>query len=167
MDPDTGPWTSLPRASLSVALVVALVVAMGGDADARKRKGASATKAAATKSQKLPETPPSTIDCVRHRTVPHPVCSGVPPMPGRSSEPVADTCDGCMTDADCKALPGGHCQLAGSGGACQAPAAFVCRYPDDDCSRACPLCTNDGRGHALCRRGPPPPMPPSAPPRRN
>jgi hypothetical protein len=101
-----------------------------------------------------------TSACKRQRKTRQPVCSGVPPVDNRPGTVEVVACDGCLSDRDCRARPKGRCALTG-GGACQPAASYVCRYPKDVCAD-CPFCTNDGRGHALCRRVPPS-MPPSAP----
>jgi hypothetical protein len=90
--------------------------------------------------------------CKRRRTVKHYGCSGVPHAPVD-----VGVCDGCVTDADCVARPGGRCAPHG-GGICESPPAHVCRYPGDVCD-GCPFCTNNGNGAAVCKRQQTPPPP--------
>jgi hypothetical protein len=66
-------------------------------------------------------------------------------------------CDGCRSDDDCTAVPGGRCVKI-SGNPCQ-PGAFVCRYLNDECSQFCSGrggdgsgCFHDGQGHARCQK---------------
>jgi len=94
--------------------------------------------------------PPPPAGCVRQRASHHFHCTGVDT--GESNTYPVTVCDGCATSADCTARSGGTCASTG-GDMCGAPAAFVCRYPNDVCD-GCEYCSNDGRGEPVCSKRP-------------
>jgi hypothetical protein len=150
------------RALTALALAVVVGFAGAGVAKPKKEKAEKAEKRATETSASSGKGSP----CKRTRPVMQPVCSGMPPGPDRPSEVETVACDGCTSAADCTAKPQGGCTLAGNGEACEPAAAFVCRYPNDECTKDCPYCTNDGKGHAICQRVPRQMPPSAAPPRR-
>ena len=88
-------------------------------------------------------------------------CGGAPPPPEIADRGFPECiCDGCRSDADCKARPGGSCQLVPSRDHYCVSAARVCLYKGDRCppkgvkpDRSSPgelRWNHDGKGEALC-----------------
>jgi hypothetical protein len=89
-------------------------------------------------------------------------CGGAPPSAEQRQPRPGCVCNGCLTDADCVAKPGGKCSALPPASGC-GPSASVCAYPGDPCGPggACAAprrCGHDTLGGALCA-GPAPPTP--------